>query len=124
MTINFHSKNNKDDNIIQFKSKLKRFNDFGFEVWEFVEPSQNVKNRIEFKDGDVNIITGPSTLFLKLENKIENIFKPGNGAANISLYTELLKIDKEDKKISFSYLLYFSNDFNDPTEFEITISEE
>ncbi|WP_051599893.1 DUF1934 family protein [Mycoplasma elephantis] len=103
MKINFKSISNANgqENIIEFTSfvDIDKYEDF--DVYEFLEPSNKVMNRIEVKDDAINIISGVSFLELELGKKIKNRYKTEHGF--LDLIIETTKIKNSKNNIEFSY---------------------
>lgn len=91
------------DNKIQFTSELFKDQYEEFEVFEFMEPQNNVMNRIEVSDTALNIFAGPTTLNLELNKEIQNVFETGQGP--FILNANLLKLVRENQLTKLEYTL-------------------
>jgi len=105
MTIQFKSNYGKDEekNEIAFTAKLKKSIDKEMSVLEFIEPSNNIQNRIEYNYEKVSIYAGPTTIDLELNKKIKNNFVTDHGTIIIISFLQNLNI--EENKIKFNYNL-------------------
>lgn len=106
MTITFTSiikGQNDEDNRIQFTSELTMDKYNEFDVFEFLEPQNNIMNRIEVSDNALNIFAGPTTLNLELNQDIENVFETGQGP--FILVANLSKLDKKENNVFLEYTL-------------------
>ncbi|UUD36897.1 glutamyl-tRNA synthetase [Mycoplasmopsis californica] len=120
MKINFNSVSeiNGEKNVIDFTSFVEIDKHEDFDVFEFLEPSNKVMNRIEVKDDAVNIIAGTSFLELELGKKIENTYQTEHGAIDLIIHATKIKNNKND--ISFEYEMLDHNE-NKVANFVITL---
>lgn len=109
MTITFKSLYGQDDNIqeIKFVSSLDKSIENDINVLEFLEPSNNIKNRIEYNDEKVTIYAGPTTIHLEKDKMIKNNFVTEHGTVIIISFLKNIII--EENLISFEYTLNDSN---------------
>lgn len=105
MTITFKSIYGQSDNIqeIKFVATLEKFMDNGMHVLEFLEPSNNIQNRIEYNDEKVIIYAGPTTIHLEKNKKIKNDFVTEHGKIIIVSFLENVILNGNE--ISFEYHL-------------------
>ncbi|MDK2819281.1 MAG: hypothetical protein KFW07_00435 [Mycoplasmataceae bacterium] len=105
MIIKFKStygKSNDDMDIIEFTSQLKKFVDGSMTVLEFIEPSNNIQNRIEYNDKKVSIYAGPTTIDLEINKLIKNNFVTEHGTIIIVSFMRDIKINHNLINISYS----------------------
>lgn len=121
MLLTFKSKmnNQEKENNVEFSALATVSNYEDFIVYEFVEPSEKIMNRIEISENKVNIMTGPNTLQMELANKIQNEYFIQD---NNKIYFDVLlhKIKKSKNKIFFKYSL-INNENRTIGEYEITL---
>ncbi|MCR8613030.1 MAG: DUF1934 family protein [Mycoplasma sp.] len=110
-------KNGDDKNKISFSSKLNQSLFGEFIVYEFTEPSNNVMNRIEYTDKDVNIFAGPSTINLSLKKRVGIEYNTPHGVLILHSYLE--KLDKLENGVYFEYTL--SNNDEEIGKYKITL---
>lgn len=105
MTITFKSIYGKDDNKeeVIFTSHLDKWKDKDTNVLEFLEPSNNIKNRIDYNDQKISIYAGPTTIDLELGKEIKNNFVTDHGTIIIISKLEGLVITENN--IEFQYTL-------------------
>ncbi|MGL6125146.1 MAG: hypothetical protein ACRC1F_01500 [Metamycoplasmataceae bacterium] len=110
MTITFKSVYGNGDDIqeVKFVANLERSKEGDINILEFLEPSNNVQNRIEYNDEKVIIYAGPTTIHLEKEKKIKNNFVTPHGTIIIISFLKNILI--EDNLISFTYYLNDSDD--------------
>lgn len=105
MIIKFYSKYGSEEiepKEIKFSAELNKFEEDGFSILEFVEPSQKIQNRIEYNESIIRIIAGPTFLELELNNKIKNNFQTDQGVIILSTFLKTFN-NANDSKIEFSY---------------------
>ncbi len=105
MTITFKSTYGQNENQqeIEFTSQLTKSIDQDMNVLEFIEPSNNIQNRIEYNESKVTIYAGPTTIDLEMNKKIKNNFVTEHGTIIIVSFLEKLILD--DKNIKLKYVL-------------------
>jgi PKD repeat protein len=103
MTITFKSSygQKEEKQEIEFTSKLTKSVDNGMNVLEFIEPSNNIQNRIEYNDSKVTIYAGPTTIDLEINKKIKNNFVTEHGTIIIISLLQELIIENEDVKLKY-----------------------
>ena len=123
MTITFISniKNNDSKNRIEFTAPVQISQMNEYEVFEFIEPSQNVANRIEVSEKNVNIFAGPSTINLELKELIRNEYTTINGNIFFDSFMDQLKI--KENKIEFHYKLLQNNNAFGEFKIELNIKK-
>ncbi|MGY6172296.1 hypothetical protein ACW95P_03060 [Candidatus Mycoplasma pogonae] len=106
MKIKFHSTitMNEKTNDISFDSDviISKFNDF--DVYEFSEPNNNIQNRIEVSSSQINIFSGPSSLFLVLNKEINVEYQLPNGST-VYFISFLKSLARTATEIVFDYTL-------------------
>ncbi|MGL5204649.1 MAG: hypothetical protein ACRC9F_02670 [Metamycoplasmataceae bacterium] len=110
MTITFKSLYGQNENQqeIKFISNLERRIENDMNILEFLEPSNNIQNRIEYNNDNVIIYAGPMTINLEKNKKIKNDVMTEHGT--IVLISHLKDILVEENYISFKYSLIDNND--------------
>ena len=105
MTITFKSTYGQNENQqeIEFTSQLTKSIDQNMNVLEFIEPSNNIQNRIEYNESKVTIYAGPTTIDLEMNKKIKNNFVTEHGT--IIIVSLLEKLVLKDKNIKLKYIL-------------------
>ncbi len=105
MTITFKSTYGQNENQqeIEFTSQLTKSIDQDMNVLEFIEPSNNIQNRIEYNESKVTIYAGPTTIDLEMNKKIKNNFITEHGT--IIIVSLLEKLVLNDKNIKLKYIL-------------------
>ncbi|WP_027120785.1 DUF1934 family protein [Mycoplasmopsis lipofaciens] len=129
MKIKFKSIQHQNDekNTIEFEANahyekfLDNLTNINYHVYQFREPSQNIMNRIEINEKQVNIMAGDTTLNIPFGIKAANSFIKVNGQEFI-IYTEMHNISIEKIKKEFSYSLY-SSSHELIGKFELSIEE-
>lgn len=114
MTITFTSniKNQDETNKIEFTTPVVISEINEFKVFEFVEPQNNVSNRIEVSNKVVNIFAGPSTIVLSLDELIANDYNTPGGT--IMFDSEMKELVIKEDEIMFEYTLgQVNNPFGD-----------
>ncbi|AWX70107.1 hypothetical protein DP067_01885 [Mycoplasmopsis anatis] len=104
---------NSDELVTNFTASVEKDNDFGYEAYTFVEPSQGVSNRIEFNENEINIFAGATTLKLRMNEWILNVFNiqatPNSPVSNFDIWTYLTDFnvsrDNQIDVIEFKYIL-------------------
>ncbi|MEE3928447.1 hypothetical protein V2E24_02545 [Mycoplasmopsis ciconiae] len=134
MKIKFRSVANsplqKEPQVIEFSSDLERSFEEGMDILTFIEPNQNIHNRIEVSKDKVNIFAGLSTINMELNKAVDNYYiqqTPDGKQIKIVLTWLLNKIEhifetstKEIYKLG--YKLTQNNDFSNIIgDFEITL---
>jgi hypothetical protein len=90
---------------IKFQNRVEILEYNNFLIFEFDDPKQNVKNRIEISEVMVNIFSGASSLNLELNKKIRIEYQTGSGI--IILESFLHSVDLNDKNnIIINYSLF------------------
>ncbi|MGL4251927.1 MAG: hypothetical protein ACRDCJ_01080 [Metamycoplasmataceae bacterium] len=109
MTITFRSMYGQEDDKqeIKFTSNLERTIENDMNVLEFLEPSNNIQNRIEYNHEKIIIYAGPTTIHLEKDRKIKNNFVTEHGT--IIIISHLKDISVEENNISFKYSLIDHN---------------
>jgi hypothetical protein len=104
MTITFKSSygKNEEKQEIEFTSKLTKSIDKDMNVLEFIEPSNNIQNRIEYNSSKVTIYAGPTTIDLEINKKIKNNFVTEHGTIIIVSFLEKLFLEGEDIKLKYT----------------------
>ena len=109
-----------EPNHIEFVAPVIISENDGFKIYEFVEPQNNIMNRIEVKDTIVNIFAGPSTIVLSLNELVQNEYYTNAGA--VLFDSDLKSLDIKENEIKFKYSLgQLNNPFG---EFEIQLKIE
>ncbi len=105
MTITFKSSYGKDENKqnIEFVSKLTKSIDKDMNILEFLEPSNNIQNRIEYNESRVTIYAGPTTIDLEKDVALKNNFVTEHGT--IIIVSILKKLIIKDNEVIMNYLL-------------------
>lgn len=104
---------NSDELITDFNASVEKDDDFGFEAYTFVEPSQGISNRIEFNKNEINIFAGATTLNLIKNEWVLNVFNvqtsPNSPVSNFDIWTYLTDFDitrnQSEDIIEFKYIL-------------------
>lgn len=91
------------DRHVKFSASLTMSEDDAFQILEFREPEQNVLNRIEVSDRQVNIFSGPATLNLILNEDLANEYQTPHGS--IYVVSRLNQVVRSKDRISFQYTL-------------------
>jgi len=110
---------NGEINKIEFESKLLLNNDKyessslksyldNFDIYEFIEPQNNVMNRIEISEDAINIFSGSSTINLKLGREIKINYNTQSGIVILTSYMN--KLERNDNKVYFEYSLANKNE--------------
>ncbi|UVD81866.1 DUF1934 family protein [Mycoplasma iguanae] len=109
MKIKFSSliKQEDNENKIEFEAPLKKEQWEEYDVYEFLEPQNNVMNRIEISDDKVNIFAGPASIFLELQNEVDIQFQTPQGIIIMKSFLE--QLDKTQNSIKFNYSLKTKN---------------
>lgn len=105
MIIKFKStygKTNDDLDVIEFTSQLKKSMDESMMVLEFIEPSNNIQNRIECNGKKASIYAGPTTIDLELNKSIKNNFVTEHGTLIIISFMNEIIISDNLIKINYS----------------------
>ncbi len=92
------------ENKIEFTSPVTISNENGMDIFEFVEPSNDIMNRIEVTPMLVNIFAGPNTINLKLQEKVQVQYDTPQGP--LFLDSEMHRIEISKSLIEFDYDLY------------------
>lgn len=123
MKITFKStiNHNDEDKVIEFTSPVEISKMEGFDVYEFLEPQNNVMNRIEVSSNVVNIFAGPSTIILMLNELIQNDYQTPQG--NIMFDSEMTKLVNKNGYIAMDYTLGQINNPFGKYKIELTISK-
>ncbi|MGL5733182.1 MAG: hypothetical protein ACRCXE_03870 [Metamycoplasmataceae bacterium] len=110
MTITFRSVygQNEDQQEIKFVSNLEKSVENDMNILEFLEPSNNIQNRIEYNDEKIIIYAGPTTIHMEKDKKIKNNFVTEHGT--VIIVSHLKDILVEENNISFKYSLMDNND--------------
>lgn len=105
MTITFKSSYGQNENIqeIEFVSQLKKSVDKNMNVLEFIEPSNNIQNRIEYNETRVTIYAGQTTIDLEQDKEVKNNFVTEHGT--IIIISLLKKLVVSDNNVSLEYIL-------------------
>ncbi len=105
MTIKFKSSYGKGENQqdIEFVSKLTKSFEKDMNILEFLEPSNNIQNRIEYNDSKITIYAGPTTIDLEKDVKIKNNFVTEHGT--IVIVSLLNNFIIKDNEIILGYIL-------------------
>lgn len=123
MKIRFRSeiKNGEELNEIDFTSsvEISKMNDFI--VYEFLEPQNNIMNRIEVSSNIVNIFAGPSTIVLSLNELIQNDYYTEAGV--VMFDSKMNKLEISDNLIEFNYELGQINNLFGKFKIKLEISE-
>lgn len=104
---------NSDELITDFNASVEKDDDFGFEAYTFIEPSQGISNRIEFNENEINIFAGATTLNLIKNQWVLNVFNvqasPNSPVSNFDIWTYLIDFDiirnQTEDIIEFKYIL-------------------
>lgn len=104
---------NSDELITDFSTSVEKDDDFGFEAYTFIEPSQGISNRIEFNENEINIFAGATTLNLIKNQWVLNVFNvqasPNSPVSNFDIWTYLTDFDiirkQNEDIIEFKYIL-------------------
>ncbi|MGL5617460.1 MAG: hypothetical protein ACRCWU_00160 [Metamycoplasmataceae bacterium] len=124
MTISFKSIYGQNENKqeIKFISNLEKSIENDMNILEFLEPSNNIQNRIEYNYEKVVIYAGPTTIHLEKDKMIKNNFITEHGT--IIIISHLKDILVKENNISFKYSLIDNKDnlIND-FHIELIISE-
>ncbi|QDY88747.1 hypothetical protein [Mycoplasma anserisalpingitidis] len=104
---------NSDELITDFSTSVEKDDDFGFEAYTFIEPSQGISNRIEFNENEINIFAGATTLNLIKNQWVLNVFNvqasPNSPVSNFDIWTYLTDFDiirnQSEDIIEFKYIL-------------------
>lgn len=104
---------NSDELITDFNASVEKDDDFGFEAYTFIEPSQGISNRIEFNENEINIFAGATTLNLIKNQWVLNVFNvqssPTSPVSNFDIWTYLTDFDiirnQSEDIIEFKYIL-------------------
>lgn len=104
---------NYDELITDFNASVEKDDDFGFEAYTFIEPSQGISNRIEFNENEINIFAGATTLNLIKNQWVLNVFNvqssPTSPVSNFDIWTYLTDFDiirnQSEDIIEFKYIL-------------------
>lgn len=120
MTLTFKSTYGKEENKeeIEFTAKLEKYIDGDINILEFVEPSNNIQNRIEYNDEKITIYAGPTTIDMELNTKVKNNFVTEHGTIIIVSILQNLTIN--ENLIEFNYILNDQNE-NLINNFEIKL---
>ncbi len=110
---------NEDKNEIQFVAKLKKSIDNDMSILEFIEPSNNVQNRIEYNNDKVSIYAGRTTIDLELNKEIKNNFITEHGT--IIIISILKNLIVTDNLVEIKYWLNDKKG-NLINEFEISLT--
>lgn len=109
MKIKFKSTGSKDgeNNVIEFDALVSIDKYEQFDTYEFLEPSQNIMNRIEVSQNEVNIIAGMNTIQLTLNEKVPNLYATDYG--NIDLVFYMKKLERSENFYTFEYDMLDAN---------------
>lgn len=90
-------------NEIAFTSEvtISQWNEF--QVYEFLEPKNNVMNRIEVSSNAINIFAGTASIQLVLHQEIKTEYQVPSGT--VFFKARLNKLEREENEINFSYQL-------------------
>lgn len=107
---------------------IDRYEDM--DTFSFIEPTQNVANRIEISHKKINIFAGPTTLFIEKDKNLASPFilnTPDGKVMEVNFYTRLLNLEIDPlNKYKFEYILYRLNDYQEDVignfKIELTIS--
>ncbi|BBU47638.1 hypothetical protein [Mycoplasmopsis felis] len=124
MKIKFHSLINQNDNenIIEFESESEYSKEYGYEVFSFYEPSNNVRNRIEISNDNINIYAGSTTVFLEYQKEVDFDLEIENNNRISSLQLTSHWFKKEFTNNSYLFKYSLSNDNSIIGEYEITLT--
>ncbi|WP_322935456.1 hypothetical protein RRG40_03655 [Mycoplasmopsis felis] len=124
MKIKFHSLINQNDNenIIEFESESEYSKEYGYEVFSFYEPSNNVRNRIEISNYNINIYAGSTTVFLEYQKEVDFDLEIENNNRISSLQLTSHWFKKEFTNNSYLFKYSLSNDNSIIGEYEITLT--
>lgn len=92
-----------DPKIIEFTAPVEISKMDNFKVYEFLEPQNNIMNRIEVSDKVVNIFAGPSTIVLSLGELIANDYYTEGGT--VMFDSELHNLEVSEDYINMEYEL-------------------
>ncbi|NQZ66094.1 MAG: DUF1934 family protein [Mycoplasmatales bacterium] len=109
MTITFTSntKNLDKKNKIEFTAPVTISEMEEFKVYEFIEPQNNVANRIEVSHNAVNIFAGPSSIILILDELIKNEYQSPQGP--IFFDSNMKELVSSENEVYFEYTLEQAN---------------
>lgn len=109
MKIKFKSTGSKDgeNNVIEFDALVSIDKYEQFDTYEFLEPSQNIMNRIEVSQNEVNIIAGMNTIQLTLNEKVPNLY--ATDYRNIDLVFYMKKLERSENFHTFEYDMLDAN---------------
>lgn len=111
-----HSQDKQDK--IEFTAPVTTREERGMRVFEFAEPQNNVMNWIEVSENHVNIITGPTTINMALNENKAVEYSTEAGTIYFNSYMSSCEI--ADDVIKFSYTL--SQGQNLIGEYKITLA--
>ncbi len=97
-------KHSDDESEISFKAAVTIGTFEDFTTFEFVEPQNNMTNRIEVSDKKVNIFVGPSTIELELNKVISIQYQTPHGILYLDSHMSKLEMDNINN-IKFDYSL-------------------
>ncbi len=123
MTITFTSniKNDEKKNKIEFTAPVTISKMGSYTVYEFIEPQNNISNRIEVSENSVNIFAGPSTIMLSLDKKVKNDYN--SVAGQIVFDSEMKELTSNNKEINFEYFLSQGNKIFGEFKIKLTINK-
>ncbi|VEU58424.1 hypothetical protein [Mycoplasmopsis gallinacea] len=133
MTIKFRSKrqgpNELEPQFIEFKSKVEIATDGERTVYDFVEPSNSIRNVIELESDSVSIFAGPTTVFLEYQKEKPNWFvlqTPDGQKGEFEFFTFLEEYFRSENKSVIQYRLYSKENGQEALigNFELTLEIE
>ncbi|QGZ97307.1 hypothetical protein GE118_00630 [Mycoplasma sp. NEAQ87857] len=118
MKINFKStilaQNTDEPNVIQFTAEVEKTSNEEYQVYDFREPSENIRNRIEISHDQKRINIFAGTVYVELLWQQEAHFTlsvtgPENQLIEMPITSVWNKKEFSENKYSFEYELFAPN---------------